>query len=150
MSRTQQRGFTLMELIAVIAIAAILSVSAAAMFDKRSFDTGRFTQELQASLAYAQKEAVARRRTVTVTVNAGSAAFAVCKSNPCAGSVALPLPTPDGGSSLAAPTGVVLSPLVFNFEPSGMVSGLPSPITVTVTGDITNSVFIEGTGYVHR
>ena len=151
MSHLRPGGFTLMELIAVLAIVAVLSVSATAMFSKRSFDTGRFTQEVEAAIAYAQKEAVARRRTVTVTVSAASADFAVCKGfNPCGGTVGLPLPTRSGGASLAAPSNVALSAVTFNFDSSGMVSGVATPITITVTGDISNSVFVEATGYVHR
>jgi len=151
MSHLRPGGFTLMELIAVLAIVAVLSVSATAMFSKRSFDTGRFTQEVEAVIAYAQKEAVARRRTVTVTVSAASADFAVCKGfNPCGGTVGLPLPTRSGGASLPAPSNVALSAVAFNFDPSGMVSGVATPITITVTGDISNSVFVEATGYVHR
>jgi prepilin-type N-terminal cleavage/methylation domain-containing protein len=142
------RGFTLMELIVVIAIVAILSVSATALLNTRSFDTARFTRELETVLAYAQKTAVAKRRTVSVTVTAGSAALTVCPAfDPCGAPVGLALPTQDGAATLAAPAGVTLSPAAFSFSPSGAAS---APVTITVTGDAAYSVFVEGTGYVHR
>jgi MSHA pilin protein MshC len=142
------RGFTLLELVTVIAIVAILSVSATALLNTRSFDTARFTRELESVLAYAQKTAVARRRTVAVTVTATAAGFTICPAfDPCGAPVALALPTQNGASSLAAPTGVTLSPVAFSFAPSGAASAAQ---TITVTGDAASSVFVEGTGYVHR
>jgi prepilin-type N-terminal cleavage/methylation domain-containing protein len=144
----RMRGFTLLELVAVLAIVAILSVSAITVLDVHSFDTARFTRELEATLAYAQKEAVARRRTVTVTISAGSADFTVCKDFPCGTTAPLPLPTQSGASSLAAPTGVTLSAATVTFVASGAATSTANPITVT--GDSVQSVFVEGSGYVHR
>jgi prepilin-type N-terminal cleavage/methylation domain-containing protein len=148
MKHKRAGGFTLMELVTVIAIVTILSVSAMAVLDTRSFDTARFTRELESVLAYAQKTAVARRRTVSVTVTAAAADFTICPTfDPCGAPAPLGLPTQNGASSLTAPTGVTLSPTVFSFTASGAAS---APQTITVTGNEVNSVFIEGTGYVHR
>src|SRR5262245_28680056 len=145
------RGFTVLELIAVIAIAGILAISAMAMYDRLAFDTGRFARELEAALAYAQKAAVAQRRAVTVTVATGSASFTICSSfNPCGASVALPIPTEAGGSTLTAPSGVTLSPVTtFTLNADGTISPA-STVTITVTGSGTSSVVVEaGTAYVH-
>jgi MSHA pilin protein MshC len=149
--RSACSGFTFMELLAVLAIVAILSISAIAMFDRLAFDTGRFGRELESALAYAQKSAVAQRRTVTVTVAAGSVSFTVCSNfNPCGASVALPLPSESGGSALTAPSGVTLSPATtFAFTPGGSTDQA-SAVTITVTGSGANSVVVEaGTAYVH-
>ena len=143
-------GFTLMELVAVIAIVAVLSISATAMFDRLAFDTARFGRELEAALAYAQKSAVAQRRTVTVTVTTNSASFTICSSfDPCGAAVALLLPAQGGGSALTAPSGVSLSPTgSFSFTPGGGTAPA-STVTITVTGGGTSSVVVEGgTAYV--
>lgn len=140
-----------MELLAVLAIVGVLSISAIAMFDRLAFDTGRFGRELESALAYAQKSAVAQRRTVTVTVAAGSVSFTVCSNfNPCGASVALPLPSESGGSVLTAPSGVTLSPVTtFAFTPGGSTDQA-SAVTITVTGSGASAVVVEaGTAYVH-
>ena len=140
-------GFTLLELIAVIAIAAILAISATAMFSRLAFDTASFGRELESTLAYAQKQAVAERRTVSVSVAASSVTFTICQANPCGASVPLVLPTRDGVSVLTAPSGVTLAPTGnFTFSPSGAAS---AAVTITVTGDGSNAVVVEATGYVH-
>src|SRR5690606_30620935 len=63
-----ERGFTIMELVAVMVIVAILAVSAVSYMERRSFDAAGFADELRAQLAYGQKIAVASRRAVTATV----------------------------------------------------------------------------------
>jgi MSHA pilin protein MshC len=124
------------------------------MFSKRAFDTSAFGRQLEAALAYAQKTAVAERRTVSVTVNntitPNTVAFTICPTfNPCGAPVALPLPTADGGAVLSTPSGVTIAPAAaFSFTPSGGASGA---VTLTVTGDGSYVLFVEaGTGYVHR
>ncbi len=139
-------GFTLLELIAVIAIVGILSVVAFASFNRRVFDTAAFARQLESAIAYAQKAAVAKRRTVTVTVGATSASFAICNENPCVTSAALSLPDTTS-ATLSAPSGVTLSPATFSFLPSGEPSGA---VNITVTGDGSRTVVVEASsGYVH-
>jgi MSHA pilin protein MshC len=148
----QTRGFTLIEMVAVLAIVAILSVFAAATFNRLAFDTASFGRELESALAFAQKSAVAQRRTVTVTVTASSVSFAICSAfDPCGAAVALPVPSQGGGAVVTAPSGVTLSPAgSFSFKPDGGTSP-SSTVTLTVTGAGANSVVIEGgTAYVHR
>lgn len=141
------RGFTLLELVAVIAIVGILSIVATATFSRRVFDTAVFAQQLESAIAYAQKAAVAKRRTVTVTVTAANASFAICKANPCGATVALLL-SEGTGATLTAPSGVTLAPATtFSFLPSGEPS---AAVTITVSGDGARNVVVEAqTGYVH-
>jgi MSHA pilin protein MshC len=158
----RRRGFTLMELVAVIAIVAVLSISATAMFSKSSFDTARFARELESVLAFAQKSAVAQRRSVTVSVASAAVSASICSTfDPCGAASALVLPTQAGGSLLAVPSGVTLSatvdgaasalPLTVTFTPRG---GLSTPaagaVVITASGEIGKSVRIEhDTGYVY-
>jgi MSHA pilin protein MshC len=145
------RGFTLLELVAVISIVAILAITATSMFNRLTFDTAAFGRELQSVLAFAQKAAVAERRTVTVNVAASTVSFTICSANPCGAQVGLPLPTRDGGSVLTAPSGVSIasSAASFAFTPSGGTDQA-GPVTITVTGDGASVMTIEAsTGYVH-
>jgi MSHA pilin protein MshC len=158
----RNRGFTLMELVAVIAIVAVLSISATAMFSKGSFDTARFARELESVLAYAQKSAVAQRRSVIVSVASTSIGASICSTfDPCGTANALVLPTQAGGSSLAVPSGVTLSatvnggasglPVSFTFTPQGGLStATAGAVVITAAGEINKSVRIErDTGYVY-
>jgi MSHA pilin protein MshC len=149
--RAKERGFTMIEMIAVIAIVAVLSVVATSMFSKTAWDTIQFGRQLEAALAFAQKSAVAQRRTVTVTVAAGSATFTICSSfNPCCASVALPLPAQGGGSVLTAPSGVTLSPATTVAFTAGGGTSPAGTQTITVSGDGSYAVTVEGgTAYVH-
>jgi MSHA pilin protein MshC len=155
----QDRGFTLMELVAVMAIVGILSVFAAAMFNRQAFDTARFARELEAVLAYAQKSAVAQRRNVGVAVGSGAVGFTICPAfDSCVAPINLPLPTQDGGASLPVPAGVTLTatvgggaaglPINFSFTPLG---GIDRPrLVLTANGEVSKSVVVESdTGYVY-
>jgi prepilin-type N-terminal cleavage/methylation domain-containing protein len=147
-----QRGFTMLEMIAVIAIVGILSIFAAASFNRTAFDMARYARELEATLAYAQKSAVAQRRAVTVTVAAGSVSFAICSTfNPCGGTVPLQIPTQTAGTQLTAPSGVTLASTAasFSFTTAGGTDQAAA-VTVTVSGDGSRTIVVEpGTGYVH-
>jgi prepilin-type N-terminal cleavage/methylation domain len=141
-------GFTLLELIVIIAIVGILAVVALPRLQDEGFKQRAFHDQTLAALRYAQKAAVAQRRTVCVTANASSIALtiasaagsAVCDTN---------LAGPGGGSpfTVSAPSGVNYSAFAsFTFgslgQPSAaqnfQVSGMPTSITVEAE-----------TGYVH-
>ena len=144
------RGFTLLELIAVLAIAAILAVSATAFFSKSSFDSAAFQALAKSVVSQAQKVAVAQRQTIFVIVTANT--LSVCYDSLCATPVAAPAGTSGAGGFQApstmvytAPSGISLSPVSFSFDGLGRPS---TPVNVTVTGAAGFSVEAE-TGYVH-
>lgn len=101
------RGFTLVELITVMVLIGILSVAVLPrFFDQNVFAARSFFDESQALLRYAQKVAVAQRRTVCVALAANGVALAIDSNNNglCgdANDAVLALPSvPRGGNGLA-------------------------------------------------
>jgi MSHA pilin protein MshC len=152
-------GFTLIELVVTLIVVAILAVIAIPKLNTHTFDTTGFYQEVLSSVRYAQKEAVAKRRVVCVTLGgssltirfASAAGSSVCNTD---------LVSPRGVSpfTVTAASGVALSSAPatgsFFFDALGRpfdAAGTASPQrTITITGDSTQSFIVEAeTGYVH-
>lgn len=144
-----ERGFTMMELVAVMIIMGILAVSAASFFDRKEFDAAGFANEVRAQLAYGQKVAVAARRTVTATIAGNTVNLTMCTDFACTGTVTVASPQGESSFTRTAPSNVTIGPdttLVFNAQ------GAPSiGVAVAVSGGGTNrTITVEaGTGYVH-
>jgi MSHA pilin protein MshC len=152
------RGFTLIELIMVIIMMGILAAFAAPrMFNISDFNARGLHDQSLALLRYAQKTAIAQRRTVCVTFASNTLSLSIASA---AGtydcSSAGTLVGPNGSHSVPINSGASYSgtPTSFNFD------GLGQPITsagvaqatqtIQVTG-LTSSIVIEnGTGYVHE
>ncbi len=92
-----QRGFTLIELIMVIIIAGILAVAVAPrFFDASIFQSRGFADQVQASLRYAQKEAIAQHRFVCVAFRTNNISLTINTVRRCLGT---PLASPSGGAT---------------------------------------------------
>nr|WP_315489441.1 type II secretion system protein [uncultured Rhodoferax sp.] len=164
------RGFTLIELIMVIILLGVLSVFAAPrLFNSQDFYAKGFHDETMAYLRFAQKTAIAQRRTVCVTFGANSLTLAAALNAPTAAaanadcaSAATTFSGPKGESppKLVA-TGTVTytaaDPTLLNFN----FNGLGQPTTsagVVLTAALTlqvngapKSITVEAeTGYVHE
>jgi MSHA pilin protein MshC len=145
------RGFTLTELVVVIIVATILAAFAAAKINTQNFDAQGFADQATAMIRYAQKIAIAQRRTVAVVVSASQ--IKLCYTDAvCSGGPVLDPISPTSSSQqfiLNAKSGVsVTGPASFTFNALGQPSGA---VTVTVTGDVSPRVIrVESeTGYVH-
>jgi MSHA pilin protein MshC len=147
-----QRGFTLVELVMTIVILGIIAaVAVPRLFNNNVFQSRGFADQVQATLRYAQKEAIAQRGFVCVAVTTSSIALTAGTTSACSGG-SLALPT--GGNSISAPpgSGITLSvlpgplPVNFNFDALGRTAVQQ---TITVFG-ATNKIIVEAeTGYVH-
>jgi MSHA pilin protein MshC len=164
------RGFTLIELIMVIILLGVLSVFAAPrLFNSQDFYAKGFHDETMAYLRYAQKTAIAQRRTVCVTFGANSLTLAAALNAPTAAaanadcaSAATTFSGPKGESppkleATGTVTYTAATPATLNFN----FNGLGQPTTsagVVLTAARTlqvngaeKSITVEAeTGYVHE
>jgi MSHA pilin protein MshC len=148
------RGFTLIELILVLAILGVVAVFLAPKLNPRDFEARGFHDETLALLRYAQKTAIAQRRTVCVTFGPGSATLTIVAA---AGSTVCPGgsfagPRGETPATVSARSGVayVVQPGDFSFDGLGQPSAARS---FEVAGDGTplgRTITVEATtGYVH-
>jgi MSHA pilin protein MshC len=157
-------GFTLMELVVVLVIVGIVGAVVAPRFiSSRGFASRGFYDEAQAVMRFAQKTAIAWRRSIYVCVTATE--ISAISNNNCAAPT--PVTNPMTGAALksTAPPGVTLSPtgvsplLCFNGiggpMPPATCTGTSASATITLTstisGDPARQIVVEAeTGYVHR
>lgn len=156
------RGFTLIELIMVIVILGVLAVFAAPrIFNSGDFNARGFHDETLSLLRYAQKTAIAQRRTVCVTFTTTTATLTMA-SNPSTTDCSVPaaggLTGPRGETPAAIPStarGITFSGTLSNFAFNGLGQPLDAAgvlLTAQKEIQISNStpVYVEAnTGYVH-
>lgn len=144
------RGFTLTELIISIAVMGILAAVAVPRFvSSKGFASRGFYDEAQAVVRFAQKTAIAWRRTITVCVSATEIS-AITNAN-CAAPVPLNHPTNGTALKTTAPDGVTLSPVgSFSFDGMGRPSAATTiTLTSTITDDPARQILVAAeTGYV--
>lgn len=151
------RGFTLIELIMVVVLLGVLAVVAAPrIFNTGDFNARGFHDETLGLLRYAQKSAIAQRRTVCVSFTANGASLAMA-SVPAATAcgVSVPLTGPKGAATIQAKSGVSYTSTPasgLNFDGLGRPIAADGTLMATQTITISNAdaVVVEaGTGYVH-
>lgn len=177
--RTPARGFTLIELVAVLVLAGLLATFAVSRFFQRdTFDARSFADQVTNIVRYGQKLAVAQNRAVFVSIDANS--VALCFDAVCSDEQKVLPPTGRNSGSKdtlkycsvtnwlceGRPSGVTLSTNPVNtagfyFDALGQpyakgdvfpaVSTFPAQLQISIRGDgLTRNVTVEGeTGYVH-
>nr|WP_314607302.1 prepilin-type N-terminal cleavage/methylation domain-containing protein [uncultured Janthinobacterium sp.] len=173
-----QRGFTLVELIAVLVVGGVLAaVAAPRFFQQDTFDARSFADQNIGMLRYAQKLAIAQNRPVFVQLNGSR--IALCFNTACdAANRVLP---PAGGNSGRSATlsacanttawlceappnnisySVPADAAAFYFNALGRpfkasdaepVSSFPARVSIGISGGgKPRNIIVEGeTGYVH-
>lgn len=161
MNLSNQAGFTLIELIMVIVMLGVLAVFAAPrMFNTGDFTARGFHDETLSLLRYAQKTAIAQRRTVCVAFTSNrvslSMASAAAATN-CATSTSTAMTGPNGEATVTGRSGVRFdssSPSNWDFNFNGLgqpidTSGVPvTKRTIEIVD--AGKIYVEAeTGYVH-
>lgn len=112
-----QRGFTLIELIMVIVILGVLAVYAAPrVFNNNDFKARGFHDASLSVLRYAQKTAIAQRRTVCVTFTSNNASLRIASAATVTGC----------DTNLVGPRGD--SPGKVTDKPSAIYASIPAEI----------------------
>jgi MSHA pilin protein MshC len=158
-SSRNRAGFTLIELVVVIIVVGIVAVVTIPRLNSKTFDTVGFYQEALSSVRYAQKEAVAKRRVVCVSLTGNSITVRFAKAI-SSFTCDTDLTSPRGVNpfSVTARAGVTLTsaPAIATlyFDPLGRpfdaLNSASPQRTLTISGDGNQNFVIEPeTGYVH-
>jgi MSHA pilin protein MshC len=148
------KGFTLIELIMVMVMLGVLAVFAAPrVFNRNDFEARGFHDQTLGVLRFAQKTAIAQRRSVCVAFTTNSVTLTIANAEAIA-ACASPLNGPTGLATLTAPANVTYTttPVAFRFDGLGQpLTGVSTaaPRTINVV-NATGTISVEAaTGYVH-
>ncbi|OGS99706.1 MAG: hypothetical protein A3F73_08910 [Gallionellales bacterium RIFCSPLOWO2_12_FULL_59_22] len=141
----------------MVIVGILAAVAAPRFFDKSMFQSRGFADQVQATLRYAQKAAIAQHRvvcvafdtgsvSVTLTIDSDAAPDGACNVAPAGN---LHSPAGDASYVITAPDGIAFgtpSPTNFSFDALGRPS---TGQTLTIVG-ATGQIVVEAeTGYVH-
>lgn len=154
-----EAGFTLIELIVVMVMITVLAAMAIPRFvGRNAFDTFGFSEQTGAMLRYAQKSAIAQRRTICVGLSGSDVVMTratAADTYTCSASVINPAdgttwqrPLPSGVSVTGLSSPVRFNALGQPVDSSGSVLG--SNLSIVISGEFSRTLVVEAeTGYVH-
>lgn len=150
----RQRGFTVVELIMVTVILGVVAAYAAPrLLNLSDFYARGFHDETLGYLRYAQKTAIAHRRTVCIAFSANTLTLTLA-AHSSATTCTLPLNGSTGSNTLTARSGTGYTPIptAFGFNALGQpINGSGTLVsTQTIKIATTTDITVESnTGYVH-
>ena len=146
---TRGKGFSLLELVVVLVIAGIVAVLALPSFTDSESKAAWFHEQVKAALRYAQRQAVAQRRCVFVSLSAAAPQVQLSYGNSACANTGTPLVDVGSGAAYAVNVpGAALAPpapAAFAFDSLGRPTGGGVAFSA---GGASISVDAE-TGYVH-
>jgi MSHA pilin protein MshC len=161
-------GFSLVELVVIVILVGILAVVAIPrLVGISTYNTVGFADRIQASLRYAQKQAIAKRRNVCAAITATTITFTYAATAGSGVGCTLAMAGPDGKGPFVVivergnvgTVTIASSSASISFDALGRVYDYTGPATftlrttavvLTVTGDGSVVIRVEPeTGYVH-
>jgi prepilin-type N-terminal cleavage/methylation domain-containing protein len=139
-----QRGFTLVELVAVLLIIGALSVVAVAKFNPATFEARAAADELLAAIRYAQEKSMSNTGATDYQIAVTSSGYAVTQ-----GGAAIPHPVTGAAGYSRTWSDVSLSPATTIVFDGYGAPNLAAPVTITLShGSESASVTVENvTGF---
>lgn len=141
--RRSERGFTLVELVTVVILVSIISVTLFSRLGSvSSTNLHASRDDLIAALFFAQQTAMARsNNNIQLVVTANS--VSVNEAN-------VPIVVHSKGYPLTFSSGVTATPITLTYDKLGRINtSAAATITLTATGGMSTVVTIETTGYAH-
>lgn len=151
-----RKGFTIVELVVIIAIIGVISVFVSARVSGMAERTRAFHDQLLSQVQYARKVAVAQRRSVCAHVGAPQSRlfYADAGAGNCPAAAGVAAPTGELPFAVAVPGGVAVDTVTLQFDALGRPRSaagalLAAQVVVNVAGDGNYPITIDHeTGYV--
>lgn len=135
----------------MVIIGILAAVAVPRFFDNNVFQSRGFADQVQATLRYAQKEAIAQHRNVCVAMTASGITLTIASVSGAASACDTNLALPTGGNTISVPTGsgITLTYTSANFIFDALGKPSVAQNTIAISG-ATNNIIVEAeTGYVH-
>jgi MSHA pilin protein MshC len=158
-SNVSQRGFSLIELVAVMIIIGVLAAVAMPKLNSNDIKPDVFRDQVELSMRYAQKAAVSHRRLVCATFTAAnvtpsSVTMTMASTNPVTACGTANFPDSTATTYLSSPeVSFQATQTTVYFQPNGTITSdaagaTPADVSLTINGS-TRTVNLTGlTGYV--